>query len=84
MDILINNLPLILSLLLPSVACATAFSLLRRRKKEQTRAVRLWLGILTGGSVCFGAALICCVIALGGSIELILPMLLLPFLIMLI
>ena len=84
MHILTENWQIILALFSPSIICAVAFSMLRRRKKEFTRAVRLWLGIFTGGSVCFGTALICCVIALGGSLELILPLLLLPLFIMLI
>ena len=81
MDILLKHwLPIVL-LLLPSIAAATVFAVFGKRKKELASGGRVLTAALTVLSVLSGAGLVVFVLSVGGGIELILPLLLLPLLV---
>ena len=82
MDILTEHwLPLLLALL-PSVLAMVAFAILRRG--EMTKVKKILLGVTTVVAILGGVLLSFAVLAVGGDMELILTLLLIPLLISLI
>ena len=83
MDILLKHWLPILGLLLPSLLSAVLFLVLKRKGDGPSRAKGIVCGILSVASILSGTALGVFVLSVGGGIDLVLPLLLLPLLMML-
>ena len=82
MEILTEHWLHLLLALLPSVLAMVAFAILRRG--EMTKVKKILLGVMTVVAILGGVLLSFAVLAVGGDMELILTLLLIPLLISLI
>ena len=82
MEFLIKHWPILLLLLLPILAVAATFAIFR--KAELSREHHRLFSVMTVIAVVFAVALCVYVLAAGGGLEIILPVLLLTLLILLI